>query len=252
VSGEWDAATYDRVADPQARWGRAVLQRLPVAGAETVLDAGCGTGRVTAELLARLPQGRVVAVDASRRMLEEARRRLRPAGDRVRYLAADLLDLSPDLLGGDYPVDAVLSTATFHWITDHDRLFPALYRVLRPGGWLVAQCGAEGNLAGLLAAVRSLGVERAGRWLYAPPGATRDRLAAAGFVDVEVWTHAEPTRFPAGEPFLDFLESVCLREHVSTLPEADRRPFVAAVAGALPEPVLDYLRLDIQARRPGG
>ena len=53
---DWDAATYDRVADPQTRWGRVVLDRLPLAGDETVLDAGCGSGRVTELLAARLPR----------------------------------------------------------------------------------------------------------------------------------------------------------------------------------------------------
>ena len=54
---DWDARTYDRVADPQTRWGSAVLDRLPLDGDERVLDAGCGTGRVTELLAARLPRG---------------------------------------------------------------------------------------------------------------------------------------------------------------------------------------------------
>lgn len=248
---EWDASTYDRVADPQARWGGAVLDRLVLTGSETVLDAGCGTGRVTEVLRARLPQGHVVALDASRAMLQEARARLGAAG-RVSFVATDLLDLRPELLGEHAPVDAVLSTATFHWVTDHDRLFGNLAATLRPGGRLVAQCGGEGNIAGLLAAVRSLGVDRVGTWHYASPEATTRRLHAAGFVDVRVWTHAEPTAFEPGEPLLDFLEAVCLREHVATLPPDRRRPFVAAVAAAMPEPVIDYVRLDIDARLATG
>jgi trans-aconitate 2-methyltransferase len=246
---EWDAATYDRVADPQARWGAAVLDRLQLTGRETVLDCGCGSGRVTEMLLDRLPEGRVVALDASRAMLDEARRRLAGAGDRVAFVACDLLELGPAALGSDAPVDAVLSTATFHWVTDHDRLFHNLASVLRPGGQLVAQCGGEGNIAGLLAAVRSLGVERAGTWNYASAEDTRRRLAAAGFTDVEAWTQPEPTPFEAGEPLHTFLEAVCLREHVATLPPEERRPFVEAVAAAMPAPVIDYVRLNIVARR---
>jgi trans-aconitate 2-methyltransferase len=245
---EWDAATYDRVADPQARWGRGVLDRLILAGDETVLDAGCGTGRVTQLLCARLPAGRVVALDASSAMLEQARVRL-TGPCRVSFVETDLLDLGPGTLGLDGPVDAIFSTATLHWVTDHDRLFANLARVLRPGGQLVAQCGGEGNIAGLLTAVRSLGVDRAGTWYYATPEATAHRLAAAGFVDVQVWTHEEPTAFAPGEPLLDFLEAVCLREHLATLPADRRRPFVEAVAAAMPEPVIDYVRLNIVARR---
>jgi len=248
---EWDASTYDRVADPQARWGEAVLDRLALAGDETVLDAGCGTGRVTQLLCAQLPRGRVLALDASQAMLEQARGRLSAGPCEVSFVETDLLDLHPDVLGHDAPVDAVFSTATFHWVTDHDRLFEGLASVLRPGGQLVAQCGAEGNIARLLDAVRSVGVERAGTWHYASPEATLRRLAAAGFVDVQVWTHDEPTPF-APDALLDFLEAVCLREHLATLPTHRRRPFVEAVAAAMPEPVIDYVRLNIVGRLGSG
>ena len=136
---EWDAATYDRVAAPQETWGRDVLERLDLRGDERVLDAGCGTGRVTALLLERVPDGHVVAVDGSQAMVDETRRRF---GDRVEAFAVDLLDLELD-----DPVDAILSTATFHWIKDHDRLFARLHAALKPGGRLVAQCGGAGNVA---------------------------------------------------------------------------------------------------------
>jgi trans-aconitate 2-methyltransferase len=248
---EWDAATYDRVADPQARWGAALLDRLQLAGGETVLDCGCGSGRVTELLLERLPHGRVAALDLSRAMLGEARSRLAWAGNRVAFFEADLLELEPRMLGRLAPVDAILSTATFHWVIDHDRLFRNLAGVLRPGGQLVAQCGGEGNIVGLLATVRSLGVERAGTWNYASPEATRRRLEAAGFVGVRTWAQAEPTPFEPGEPLVRFLEAVCLREHVATLAPEARRPFVEAVAAAMPEPVIDYVRLNMMARLSG-
>src|SRR3954454_11583977 len=135
---EWDAATYQRLSAPSEATGRAVLWRLRLEGDETVLDAGCGTGRVTAVLAERLPRGRVIAVDASPAMVAEARRRL-PASVDVRE--ADLLDLALD-----EPVDAIVSTATFHWIADHERLFTRLREVLVPGGTLVAQCGGAGNV----------------------------------------------------------------------------------------------------------
>ncbi|HEX5148335.1 MAG TPA: class I SAM-dependent methyltransferase, partial [Candidatus Limnocylindrales bacterium] len=124
---DWDARTYDRVAEPQTRWGRAVLDRLPLVGDERVLDAGCGSGRVTELLAARLPRGHVVALDASAAMIETARERLAPLAERVEFVVADLglpLPLAE-------PVDAVLSTATFHWVPDHDALFANLAAVLR-------------------------------------------------------------------------------------------------------------------------
>ncbi|MGH9121987.1 MAG: class I SAM-dependent methyltransferase [Acidimicrobiales bacterium] len=236
------------MSDPQLRWGRAVLDRLSLDGGETVLDAGCGSGRVTEVLLDRLPRGRVIALDASPSMLERAANRLSDRSDRVRFLEADLLDLDPAMLGPDHPVDAVFSTATFHWVLDHDRLFANLAAVLRPGGQLVAQCGAQGNLDGLLESARSLGVKRAGTWMYASVPDTESRLRAAGFPDAQVWTNPEPTPFPDRSTIADFLETVCLREHLATLPEEERRPLVVRVAEAMPEPVIDYVRLNIVAR----
>ena len=251
MTADWDGASYDRVSAPQARWGKAVLSRLELYGDETVLDAGCGSGRVTEELLARLPQGQVVAVDSSPSMLEQARDRLHLARHRVSFVEADLTELRPDNLEGMAPVDAVLSTATFHWVTDHDKLFANLHDVLRPSGQLVAQCGGQGNIASVIEAVKSLGVERAGTWLYATPEETADRLRQAGFLDVQTWSHPEPVPFPHGEGLTPFLETVCLREHLATLPTEERQPFVEAVAAAMPEPVIDYVRLNIVARRDG-
>ncbi len=248
TASDWDGARYDQLSDPQARWGRTVLSRLELTGAETVLDAGCGSGRVTQELLSRLPDGRVIALDASASMLAQARVRL-SGGERVRFVQANLLDLDPAALGSDAPVDAVFSTATFHWVPDHDRLFTRLAGVLRPDGQLVAQCGGRGNIENVIRAVRSLGVERAGTWVYATAEETTARLRRAGFTDARVWTHPQPTSFPAGAPLADFLETVCLREHLATLPEGERREFAERVAAAMPAPVIDYVRLNIVARR---
>jgi len=246
---DWDGATYDRISDPMTRWGAEVLGRLDLRGDETVLDAGCGSGRVTEMLLERLGTGHVVALDASPSMLVEARRRLHRHAGRVTFVEADLLALTPASLGGRAPVDAVLSTATFHWVLDHDRLFANLAAVMCPGAPLVAQCGAAGNIERLMAAVRSTGVERAGTWVYATPEQTRRRLGRAGFVDIEVWTHPEPTTLERGEELEAYLETVCLRAHVADMAAEERSRFLAAVAAAMPEPVIDYLRLNISARR---
>ena len=245
--GDWNASAYDRVADPQARWGAEVLARLPLEGGETVLDAGCGTGRVTEMLLARLPRGRVIALDQSPGMLAEARGRLARFGDQVRYLEADLEQPLPL----DSPVDAILSTATFHWVMDHDALFANLAAVLRPGGWLVAQCGGSGNVETLLEVARSVNPAFTRRHNFQTAEATRERLARSGFVEVQSWLTDAPTRFEPGAPFEAFLETVCLRTFLDELPPEQREPFVKAVAAKMPEPLLDYVRLNIVARRAG-
>jgi trans-aconitate 2-methyltransferase len=244
---DWDAATYDRVAAPQTRWGGAVLERLPLHGDETVLDAGCGSGRVTEQLADRLPDGRIIALDASPAMIDEARRRLARFGDRIAYLVADLN--APFELPGGVRVDAVLSTATFHWVPDHAALFRHLAAVLRPGGRLVAQFGGAGNIAAVKAIVASIGDGWLGPAHYETVEATTERLAAAGFVDIEAWLQPEPTRFEPGEPFETFLRTVILGPQVDRLPEEERAGYVHEVATRLGEPVVDYVRLNADARR---
>jgi trans-aconitate 2-methyltransferase len=243
--GDWDAATYDRISDPQARWGSEVLGRLALAGDEVVLDAGCGTGRVTEQVLARLPRGRVIGLDVSPAMLIEAARRLAPYGPRVRLVCADLLQPLPLAR----PVDAVFSTATFHWITDHVTLFRNLAAVLRPGGQLVAQCGGAGNIARVLEALRRLGHDWTGPWLFATPEETAQRLKATGFVDIQTWLQPAPITLPPGEPFETYLATVILRLHLERLRPEERVGFVKTVAAALPECTIDYVRLNIVARR---
>jgi trans-aconitate 2-methyltransferase len=244
---DWDAATYDRVSDPMTRWGTSVLDRLPLAGNEAVLDAGCGTGRVTEMLAERLPDGRVIALDASPSMIDEARVRLARFGDRVAFVVADLGRPLP--LGSLAPVDAILSTATFHWVPDHDALFRNLAAVLRPRGRLVAQCGGAGNIASVQAVLATVGDGWLGDAHFETPEATERRLAAAGFVDIEIWLQPEPTRFEPGEPFATYLRTVVLGSHVARLPPSERDEFVRSVVDRLGEPVIDYVRLNIVARR---
>ena len=247
MTADWNASAYDRVADPQTKWGAEVLDRLPLSGDETVLDAGCGTGRVTELLLARLPRGRGIALDRSSGMLAEARRRLAHHGDRVTYVEADLERPLPL----DGLVDAILSTATFHWVMDHDALFANLAAVLRPGGSLVAQCGGFGNIDRFLAVARSVDPTFSKEHNFQTAEATRERLERCGFEAIDVWLSAAPTRFERGAPLESFLETVCLRPHVDQLPVGARAAFVKAVAARMPEPVLDYVRLNITARRAG-
>jgi trans-aconitate 2-methyltransferase len=246
---DWDAATYDRVADPQEEWAREVIDRLDLKGDETVLDAGCGSGRVTRLLLERVPRGRVIGVDSSPSMIEQARQSL---GDQVELIVSDLLDLE---LGE--PVDAIFSNATFHWILDHRRLFERLYAVLRPSGRLEAQCGGIGNVEDFLNSVESVsGDERfapylrgiASNWNFASVGDTEIRLQGAGFEVRRCWLEerlAQP-RDPHA-----YLESVCLGAHLEKLPNQMRAPYMEAVLEVITRPLtLDSVRLNISARRP--
>ncbi|HWT25587.1 MAG TPA: methyltransferase domain-containing protein [Solirubrobacteraceae bacterium] len=247
---DWDAATYERLSAPIAAMGVDVLDRLELRGSETVLDAGCGTGKVTRVLCERLPRGRVIAVDAAPSMVAQARALL-PGSVDVRQ--ADLRSLSLR-----EPVDAILSTATFHWIADHDALFASLYAALRPGGRLVAQCGGEGNVeeikdAGFAAAAEDPFAEHLagwpGDWHFPSVAATERRLRAAGFADVWCWR----TRLEVDPgDRAGYLRAICLGSFLERLPEDLREPFMAAALARLPDPLtIHYVRLNILARRPG-
>lgn len=246
---EWDAGTYDRVSIPQQEWAQPVVARLGLHGDETVLDAGCGSGRVTGVLLEALPEGEVIAVDGSAAMVEQARDLL--GEERCRYIHRDLLDL--DL---EEEADAVFSNAVFHWIADHELLFTRLQAALRPGGRIEAQCGGEGNVARFYATVAAAIAERPeiaahlGDFephRFASPADTERVFLGLGFEDVRCRLEPRPVKPP--EP-REFIATVCLGAHSDLLPEELRGELLDAVMARLgPEPELDYVRLNISARK---
>jgi trans-aconitate 2-methyltransferase len=234
---DWDADTYARVAGGIHALGHEVLERTELSGREVVLDAGCGSGELTAELADRVPRGRVYAVDASPRMVELARDRL---GERATVWQQDLLDLEvPE------PVDLVFSAATFHWIADHDRLFARVHAALKPGGRLVAQCGGAGNIAAIRVAIEAVSGDTWTPWHFATPQETEARLRAAGFAEARAWLYERPVR--SDEP-LAFLKTAILGAHLERLPEAERDPFAQAVLDRLDKPfIARYVRLNMEA-----
>jgi trans-aconitate 2-methyltransferase len=249
----WDGTSYDRISAIQQRWGAEVLERLRLTGDETVLDAGCGSGRVTQMLATRLPRGRVIAVDASPSMVEAARATLENSagegGAHVEVRLGNLLDLELA-----EPLDAVISTATFHWIADHEGLFRGMRAALGPGGRLVAQCGGEGNIERLRARARAVLAREPyaehfdgwrAPWNYATAERTRDRLLAAGFASARCWLTPAPSE---PEQPREFLSTIVLAPHVQQLPENLREPFMDEVMAVLGKHVvIDYVRLNIDA-----
>lgn len=254
---DWDAGTYHRVSTPHQVWGPAVMDRLALRGDETVLDAGCGSGRVTRLLAERLPRGRVIAVDASAAMVREARAGLADLGDRVAVLHVDLLELRvPE------PVDAVFSSAVLHWVLDHDRAFARLYDALRRGGRLSVQCGGAGNVERVVRAHTALErahpfAEHLGEprvtWLFAGAEETHDRLERIGFRDVRAWLEPHDVWLRAGAEARSYLATIMLRDQLAALPAELRDGFVAGVEERLVRRdgrvLLDYVRLNVDAVR---
>ena len=266
---DWDAERYHRLSDPQLEWGRRVVTRLAPRPGERILDLGCGTGRLTREVAATLGCGTVVGLDRSPAMLRQAASAAPVASGPH---ALDGIPLSLVYVLGDGAhlpftdaFDAVLSTATFHWIRDHDALFSSIYRALSPGGRLIAQCGGGPNLAQLRGRAARLMREERFRdhfenwsepWNYADVFSTTARLEQAGFSMIEVWLAEAPTTLPDAPAYRDFLSCVCVRHQVDWLPENLRPPFLDALtefASADDPPfTLDYWRLNIRAVKPAG
>lgn len=237
-----------------------MLSELHLRGDECVLDAGCGSGKLTRLLLQNLARGRVVGLDLSRNMVLHALQNLRPDfGDRVEFVAADLVSLPFRSC-----FDGVFSTAAFHWVLDHDALFRNLFEALRPGGWLHAQCGGGPNLERLRQRVRHLSQSPAfSRWLgqfpepwfYSDAEGARSLLHSAGFGEIE--TDLEPAAFAvaSAEEFQDYLRTFVLHRHLELLPDDElREKFVQelVVVSSHDDPpwTLDYWRLNLRARKP--
>jgi trans-aconitate 2-methyltransferase len=255
---EWDARAYHSVSEPQFEWGRRVLSALALRGDEVVMDAGCGSGRLTALLADRLPGGRVFAIDRSANMAKVAGETLARFGDRAAVAVADLSDLP-----FHDAFDVVFSTATFHWVLDHDRLFANLFSALRNGGRLSAQCGGGANLrriharADALAATPEFAAFFVG-WSvpkeFADADTTRARLERAGFRDVDTSLEEAPFVFSDAPAFKAFVSTVVLRPYLARLDDERLRTvfldrIAEAAAGDSPAFELDYWRLNVAATR---
>ncbi len=255
---DWDGAAYQRLSDPQFGWGMRVLESIELRGDECALDLGCGPGRLTAELLSRLPRGRVIAVAASPSMIATARQQLARFGERVALIQSDLLDLQLDSAA-----DLAFSTATFHWIHDHARLFRVIHRALKPGGRLVAQCGGGANLARirgradqLIRDARFAAFFRQWQdpWNYTSPEETAERLRAGGFSEVETGLEEAPIPFDGADAFRQFARTVVVRPYLAAISDEVRceeflEALVAQAAGDTPSFTFDYWRLNMRGRR---
>ena len=257
-SREWNSSQYHRLSQPQLSWGKKLLSRLQLRGDELLLDAGCGTGRLTAELLQALPQGRVIGVDISQNMLGTASDHLKAKfGQRVDLVVADL-----QALPFENAFDGIVSTAAFHWVPDHDRLFRSLHRALRPSGWLHAQCGGGPNLLNLRNRVNKLATTPPYAsffasfrepWVFADAETAADTLQRAGFLDIEAGLESAFTIQDDSTQYSEFLPAIILRTHLECLPDSDLRArFVADLTeqAAADDPPfsLDYWRLNLSAK----
>jgi len=258
-STHWNAEVYDRIGTPMRRWAQAVIDDLHLRGDETVLDAGCGSGSVTFDLLERLPRGRIYAVDSSPDMISKIKQAIEDRG------LTNVVPIRADLTDFELPeqVDVVFSNAVLHWIPDDDALFGCLFRATKPGGRLRAQCGGGANIARLMSATQAveerepysqyLGMAEFRKYRTAEEATVA--LRRAGWADVRAKPFDSPVRFENNNDASLYLRTIILQRHVAALPPEHQQPFLEAVIAETVrrygEPfTADYVRLDLWATKP--
>jgi trans-aconitate methyltransferase len=143
--GAWDAAHYQDKHSFVWRYGASLLELLAAQPGERILDVGCGTGQLTADI-ARCG-AHVVGLDNSAEMLADARKNF-PG---LTFVLADA-----SALDFPAPFHAVFSNAALHWVKDAGGAVASIARALRPGGRFVAEFGGKGNIASVQAALRAV------------------------------------------------------------------------------------------------
>lgn len=128
----WDAPQYLKFSDERSRPFGDLLDRVATTNVKFIADLGCGPGNLTRTLSERWPTARVLGVDNSPEMLEQARS-LEIAG-RLAFLQADIRSWSPD-----EPVDLIVSNAAFQWVNDHAAFLARLVTFLSSAGTLAVQ-----------------------------------------------------------------------------------------------------------------
>jgi trans-aconitate 2-methyltransferase len=144
----WNPEDYAQHSDAQLKWARELRSRLNLRGDESLLDVGCGDGKITADFAKTIANGRVIGVDSSPEMVNYASQTY-PTSQypNLQFLCMDARSL---VLAETF--DVVFSNATLHWVPDHVAFLTGVAQILKPGGKLMISCGGQGNAAGILAA----------------------------------------------------------------------------------------------------
>lgn len=243
----WDPAQYQANAGFVAEFGQPVLALLAPRPGERILDLGCGDGALTERIAALGCE--VLGVDGSEAMVAAARAR----GLQARRADGQALDFA----GG---FDAVFSNAALHWMKEPGRVIDGVWRALKPGGRFVAEFGAAGNVAVIVAALEEAlsarGLAIVSPWFFPEPEAYRALLEARGFVVERLESFPRPTPLPGDVGA--WLETFA-QTHLAIVPPAERPALIAELVEAL-RPRLsddagnwqaDYVRLRFAAHRPG-
>lgn len=252
----WDAETYDAVSSIQEAWGRKVVEWRIWRGSETVMDAGCGTGRLTKLLAQKVPAGTVYAVDIDHNMIEVAARNLKDAGN-VKFIESDISTASLPT-----KVDVIFSNAAIHWILDHRKLFENFWQLLDDKGEIMIQCGGHGNLEKIISILDEIRKRDEFKpfftswresWYFAKPQDTSRLLQDIGFKSVNAHLMEDSATFADRNSFALFAKTVVLKPYLALLPDQQKDRFLKLFLDEIETRhksmcwVMDYVRLNIRA-----
>ena len=149
---QWNAADYANHSGAQQAWARELIVKLNLQGIESLLDIGCGDGKVTAEIAAHLQAGHVVGIDSSEEMIGLAQSRFSSrAYPNLLFSKQDARNLP-----FSQEFDIVFSNAALHWVIEHRSVLAGIYRALKPNGRLLVQMGGKGNASQVVNVVNEI------------------------------------------------------------------------------------------------
>ncbi len=220
----WDAETYHKVSDIQESWAIELLEKRKISESEIVMDAGCGTGRVTKIIANKVKRGKVYAVDLDENMIINAKKNLKDLSNIV-FVKSDLSDVKlPE------KIDLVFSNAVIHWILDHKKLFTNFWDLLKPGGKLLIQCGGKRNLDTIPNALEKVRMTKRFDhyfknwkipWNFASSADTIKILNEIGFKDIQANLEEKKTKFRNFQEYILFMKTVVMKPYLSYLPTTE-------------------------------
>ena len=258
MSYEFDGKRYEQASTHQKEWGARVIAELDLRGDESVLDLGCGDGVLTSKIAERLPDGRVLGIDASKGMIAAAVPKATANLD-FRLMDIDDLDFTDEF-------DVIFSNATLHWVKDHQKLLSNVHRALRPGGRVRFDFASDGNCVNFFAVIReAMALDRFAEafdgfewpW-YMPTLEAYTALAEeSALCNVMVWGGNADRFFPDKEAIIRWIDQPSIVPLLPRLPESLRGAFRDYVVQSMVERTLQpdgscfetFRRINLSAER---
>ena len=266
-NNNWDAENYHRVSTVQESWATELLEKRKIGEYEVVMDAGCGTGRVTGTIANAVKKGMVYAVDIDVNMITKAKENLKDFSN-ITFIKSDISEVRlPE------KIDLVFSNAAIHWVLDHKKLFSNFWELLKPNGELLIQCGGKGNLELVRTILEKLRKSNTFKhyfadwkspWNFASPADVKKTLNDTGFNDTQAQLKKKTAKFENHEEFMLFMKTVVMKPYLAYLPANNNNEtwnsFIEEFVNELTKNQntdkkadvdlkLQYVRLDITGRK---